>query len=141
MIKGEVQVSVDILDIIDVSENTKSVKLKYILYLQWKDLRLTYRNLQSDSMSNLLNAAQMMQIWFPILTFTNTENTEKVIMDEETKVVIIKRGEPSYSAITDVDENSIYTGNENYLLYNRTYTKRWDSTSQTDNILRPLLNY
>ena len=82
MIKGEVQVSVDILDIIDVSENTKSVELKYILYLQWKDLRLTYRNLQSDSMSNLLNAAQMTQIWFPILTFTNTKNTEKVIMDE-----------------------------------------------------------
>ena len=125
LIKGEVQVSVDILDIIDVSENTKSVKLKYILYLRWKDLRLTYRNLQTDSMSNQLNAAQMTQIWFPILTFTNTENTKKVIMDEETKVVIIKRGEPSYSAITDVDENSIYTGNENYLLYNRTYTKRF----------------
>ena len=84
------------------------MKLKYILYLQWKDLRLTYRNLQSDSMSNLLNAAQMTQIWFPILTFTNTEDTEKVVMDEETKVVIIKRGEPSYSAITDVDENSIF---------------------------------
>ena len=46
-------------------------------------------------------------------------------MDTKTKMTIIKKGEPSYSDISDVDENSIYTGEDNYLLYNRTYTKRF----------------
>merc|ERR1719320_4754 len=40
-------------------------------------------------------------------------------------MTIIKKGNTSYSAITDVDENSIYTGSDNDLLYNRTYTKRF----------------
>ena len=123
--KADVEVSVDVLDIIDVSENRKSTELKFILYMQWKDLRLTFRNLQPDSMSNLLTSTQMDLLWFPILTFTNTNNDETVVMDEKTKMTVIKKGEPTYSKITDVDENSIYTGKDNFLLYNRTYTKRF----------------
>ena len=125
MTKAEVKVSIDILDIIEVSENRASVMVKYILYMQWTDLRLTFRNLQEDFKSNRLTFAQMDLLWFPILTFTNTNDNEKVIMDEETKMMVIKKGKPSYSAITDVDENSIYKGNDNNLLYNRTYTKRF----------------
>ena len=125
MTKAEVKVSIDILDIIDVSENRANVMVKYILYMQWTDLRLTFRNLQSDFKSNRLTFGQMDPLWFPILTFTNTNDNEKVVMDDETKMMVIKKGQPSYSAITDVDENSIYTGKDNELLYNRTYTKRF----------------
>ena len=54
---ADAEVSVNVLDIIDVSENRKSVELKFVLYLQWKDLRLTFKNLQPDSNSNLLTAS------------------------------------------------------------------------------------
>ena len=73
----------------------------------------------------LLTTSQMDLLWFPILAFTNTNGNEKAIMDEETRVTVIKKGKPTYSSIKDVDENSIYTGKDNYLLYNRTYTKRF----------------
>ena len=125
MSKAAVETSIDILDIVEVSEDRKSVELKFILYMQWKDLRLTFSNLQNDSLANRLTLAQMNQLWFPIITFTNTNNNEKAVMDYETRMTIIKKGNTSYSAITDVDENSIYTGSDNDLLYNRTYTKRF----------------
>ena len=104
--KVNVEVSVDVLDVIDVSENRKSIELKYVLFMQWKDLRLTFRNLQPDSKSNVLTSSQMDLLWFPILTFTNTNDNEKVVMDDETTMTVINKGEPTYSSIEDVDENS-----------------------------------
>ena len=46
-----------------------------------------------------------------------------ILFLKKKNVIISPIGKPSYSKIEDVDENMIFSGRENPLLYNRTYTK------------------
>ena len=90
--KVDVEVSVNVVDVVDVSEIRNAVQLKYVLYMEWTDLRLTFQNLQPDQSSNLLTEAQMRSAWYPALLFANTINNENVLMDDKTRMTVIKKG-------------------------------------------------
>ena len=121
--KVQVDVSFYIVDFVDVSETDKSIELKYLLNMQWIDLRVSFENLQEETHSNRLTERQKAQTWFPELTFSNTIMNEKVVMDGKTTMNIIRNGSFTYSGIDDVDEKTIYSGLENPLVYSRSYTK------------------
>ena len=72
--------------------------------------------LQVDFKSSSLTFSQMMLIWFPIFIFTNTNYKEQVILHDNTKMMVTN----SNSAIADMNT---YSGNNNDLLYNRTYKR------------------
>ena len=123
IIKVNVDISFNIMEFVDVSENDKSIELKFTLFMQWKDLRVSFENLQAATHSNRLTDNQKALTWFPELTFSNTVMNEKVLIDGKASLNIIRNGSFTYSGIDDVDEKTIYKGSENPLLYSRSYTK------------------
>ena len=75
-----------------VSEKDNSIQLKFILYMEWRDVRLTFENLQSDYRSNLLTKIQESSIWYPVLLYANTVDNDLVLMDGESQVNVIRNG-------------------------------------------------
>ena len=60
--------------------------------MKWTDLRLNFQNVKPDQISNLLTEAQMNSAWYPALLFAYTIKNEKVLMDGETRMTVIKKG-------------------------------------------------
>ena len=122
IIKANVNVSFHIMEFVDVSEIDNAIEIMFILFMQWRDFRVSFENLQADMYSNRLTENQKALSWFPELTF-NTVMNEKVLMDGKAAMNIIRNGSFTLSSIDDVDEKTIYLGAENPLLYSRSYTK------------------
>ena len=90
MKKIQIDVSADIVAILDMDEISSIFQVQFFLYLSWHDprsysfficfsqlfcvLRLTFFNLKSDIGLNALSPKEKQQIWVPKLIFSNTEN-------------------------------------------------------------------
>ena len=96
-------------------------KTKLTLALEWKDNRLTYYNLKEDVNSNLGGMTHRSSLWIPPLIFNNTEDNLKVVNSENALMFIRKQGKSTLSKIAEVDENLVYKGTENYLIFQNLY--------------------
>jgi len=96
-------------------------KTKLTLALEWKDNRLTYYNLKDDVNSNLVGMTHRSSLWIPPLIFNNTEDNIKVVNSEQALMFIRKQGKSTPSGIAEVDENFVYKGGENYLIFQNLY--------------------
>ena len=75
-----VNVSLKLVDILEVNELTGSFTVKLALQREWFDRRLTYRNLkQEDSNKNNLLSEESASVWYPKMTFHNVEHKLKTI--------------------------------------------------------------
>ena len=86
-----VEVSVNVLDIVEVSDIKNAIMMKFILFMEWTDLRLTFQNLQANQRSNLLSDQQKNSAWYPVLLFSNTINNEVATMDDEAFLTVIRK--------------------------------------------------
>ena len=83
----KVQISLHLLDILDVDQGEHSWTVRSFLYASWRDQRLKYKIKDFDRLSKLVYRGdlandQMLRMWHPNLTVTNqierrvTENRE-----------------------------------------------------------------
>ena len=61
------------------------------------------------------------QIWIPQLIFTNSLNYETLYIDQRSSITILRIADPYQPPLDEIQENYLYTGLDNPLLYNDTY--------------------
>ena len=122
----EVNVSIDILRLVDINEEDYSIEIQFEITLEWKENRATYLNLKANNSLNALNQKDIEKLWLPEVVYENTDQKESTrlgfIMEWKTEVEVRREGSHRKSGLDTVDEAYIYEGNENTLIMTQAYT-------------------
>ena len=79
-----VNFSFSILDILRIDEVKETFTAKISLTREWRDPRLTYKNLKrGNSNQNDLSKEEAESIWYPSVSINNIENVEKMKPDKK----------------------------------------------------------
>ena len=122
----EVNVSIDILRLVDINEEDYSIEIQFEITLEWKENRATYLNLKANNSLNALNQKDIEKLWLPEVVYENTDQKESTrlgfIMEWKTEVEVRREGNHRKSGLDTVDEAYIYEGNENTLSMTQAHT-------------------
>ena len=95
--------------------------------MEWKENRATYFNLKEDISLNALSKDDIERLWLPLIVYDNTDQKETTRLGDtwewQTRVVVRREQEKGkMSGLESVDETEIFSGFENSLVMNQTYT-------------------
>ena len=109
-----VNFSFSILDILRIDEVKETFTAKISLTREWRDPRLTYKNLKKgDTNKNDLSKEEAESIWYPSVSINNIENVEKMKPTAiEHRARVIPGQKFSY---TFRDNSHFFKGSENKL--------------------------
>ena len=109
-----VNFSFSILDILRIDEVKETFTAKISLTREWRDPRLTYKNLKrGNSNQNDLSKEEAESIWYPSVSINNIENVEKMKPTAiEHRARVIPGQKFSY---TFRDNSHFFKGSENKL--------------------------
>ena len=116
-----VNVTVNLLSILDIIEVESSIELQFGLQITWQDARLYMKNLQLDKNLNTLTQAQKDEIWIPKLVFHNTRSKYKTLVDKDAFVTINRIGKFARSEKSKLQNTYVYKGGDNPLTIARVY--------------------
>ena len=130
-----VTVSIDILKLVDINEEDYSIEIQYEVSLVWKEKRATYRNLKNKDSMNTLAKKDVDTLWLPKVIYENTDQKQTTrvgtIWEWETRVSVRREEQKgSMSGSQSVDETEIFSGFENSLVMNQTYTHTFQCNYQ-----------
>ena len=100
--KSIILVSMEIREIYDIDEILMKFHGEVKIVLQWKDSRLTFKNLANEG--NFLEEFWQDQIWLPPITYSNTENDGKISLTDDIIVEILRQGIGTPNPVTELDE-------------------------------------
>ena len=72
----DVNVTIDVLRLVDIDENDYSIKIQFEIKLIWKENRATYQNLKIKDSLNALEENYFEQMWLPKVIYENTDQKE-----------------------------------------------------------------
>ena len=116
-----INVSVDIFTVRSFDPIESSFQSQFQVYLTWIDRRLSFSNLRNSSESNGLSPKEQEIIWIPAFIFENTNDKMKSIVDESSRIIIIKEGDATRTDDASTENKLLYTGLENPITYERFY--------------------
>jgi hypothetical protein len=116
-----VNVSVDILQILEIKEVDNIIKLQTELQLTWMDKRLVFNNLKEETNLNTLIPLFRESIWIPEIVFYNTEDKFESLNDEKSYAFIERRGDFIQSPREQLENAYIFKGEDNPLTIARIY--------------------
>ena len=119
--KVSVNVTVQVLDILQLSEIEGLFTVSFKLLMTWYDPRIVYTNLKLDRNLNKLTRVEKETIWKPVVVFDNTKSKDITQTDERTLAMINRKGEFSQSPSTEPEETYFFEGSENPITYTRIY--------------------
>ena len=126
VIPVEVSISVTLMKVVEIEETDHSIHLQFQISLGWKENRVKYQNLKTQTSLNALTDEDTRTIWLPLIVFDNTDQKEvtRLGMDWEwaTDVTVTREGNFTRSVVQEIDEAEIFEGAENSLTMNQTYT-------------------
>ena len=121
-----VKVSLTLQKVIAIEEDDYSISFKFKISLMWRENRVTYQNLKTDSTNNLLRQEEVKTLWLPLVIYWNTDQEETTRLGEswewKTEILVQREGNMSRNSMTDIDEAEIFQGAENSLRMEQTYT-------------------
>ena len=120
-----IDVSADIISILDIDEISSIFQVQFFLHFTWYDTRLMYYNLKNDTGLNTLSPEEKQQLWIPVLVFDNTENKLSTVVDEDSTITISKQGSYTLSTMEDVENRQFFKGDENSITLSRFYNIRF----------------
>ena len=123
--KVEIDISADIVAILDIDEIASIFQVQFFLHFSWYDPRLIFFNLKEDSGLNALSPEEKQQIWVPALVFSNTENRLSTLVDEDSTVTIERRGTYTVPDITELENRHFFSGSGNQITLTRFYNIRF----------------
>ena len=109
----EIFVSMEILSITDINEIEMTFTSKILLYLQWRDGRIKFKNLAADG--TFLKKLWLDKIWLPPLIFSNTKEYALIPAQESISAKVLKQGFPLPIATSELNEGYTFNGDENDL--------------------------
>ena len=126
VLKVNVSVSIDLLSIVRINQESHSIEFQFRIWLEWKENRVTYHNLKEMKSLNILMQDDVQRIWLPEVVYENTDQKKSTRLGEtwewSTSVLVKKEGNFSRSDLSSVDETEIFKGGENSLIMEQTYT-------------------
>ena len=124
-----VNVSIKLLNILDVDEVDFSISFQFRITLQWLEYRASYNNLKKNRYMNSFAQEDINKLWLPLLIYDNTDQKETTRLGENwewsTNVFITREGKSVESSDEEVDERRIYKGAENRLTMQQTYAHKF----------------
>ncbi len=78
---AKIELSIDIILVLDVAEIESKVEYQFWLTLRWKDARITFKNLKDANFLNTVETEEAKKIWYPRILFYNTR------AKQETRVI------------------------------------------------------
>ena len=124
IVKTVVNVSVDLLTILKVSEVESLFSCQLRLFLSWTDQRLQFNNLKMESTLNSMSSEEKAAIWTPRIIFKNTELRDGVKNDEKSSVTIDRHGDFEVAKDDTLDNTIIFKGSQNPITLARAYKSR-----------------
>ena len=100
-----VDISVTLLNILDVKELDGIWHPKFILQMEWFDSRIKMQNLNEDMQLNVLGNNERDDPWIPVVIFDNHSKRKRILIDGNTSFVVRKEGNGTYNAIEELEEH------------------------------------
>ena len=125
IIPVNVNLSVTVIDVLSILEKDLQFTLKFRLFMNWYDYRLSYHNLKTSKLLNSLSRNEVEKIWIPFIIFSNTENSEFTEGNKESEISIIREGDFSESTLDITEERNIFVGKENRMSFRQMYSKQF----------------
>ena len=121
LIKVPVNMSIEIIDILDINEVEGNFDVSFLLHQTWYDDRHTYVNLKAEGDLNTPTSKENDDIWKPGIVFSNTKTQETVVTDEKVIARIGKKGEHKARDRTEAIQSYYFKGKENTITFSRIY--------------------
>ena len=103
-------------------EMDMTFKARFSLQLKWYDWRVTFYNLKASKDNfNFIGKFYLVDLWLPRLTFSNCVDEASLQFDDLSSVISQRKGEATLNSQEEIQENEIFDGDVNPLVYNRTY--------------------
>ena len=123
----DVSVSIDLLRLVDIDEEDYSIEIQFEITLVWKEKRATFQNLKKRDSLNTLSEKDIDTLWLPKVIYENTDQKETTRLGSnwewETHLLVRREQEKgTMSGLESIDETEIFSGIENSLIMNQTYT-------------------
>ena len=131
----DVFVSIDLLRLVDINEEDYCIEIQFEITLVWKEKRATYQNLKNEDSMNTLSKKDVATLWLPKVIYENTDQKETTRVgtpwEWETRVAVRREEEQGkMSGPESIDETEIFSGFENSLVMNQTYTHTFQCNYQ-----------
>ena len=116
------------MKVVEIEEVDHSIHLQFQITLTWKENRVKYQNLKTETSLNTLTMEDIKTIWLPLIVYDNTDQKEvtRLGMDWEwaTIVTVTRNLTNNFyrSGLDQVDEAEIFEGAEHKLTMEQMYT-------------------
>ena len=126
---ADVSISITLMKVVEIEEVDHSIHLQFQISMMWKENRVKYQNLKTETSQNALTDEDIKTMWLPIVVYDNTDQKEvsRLGMEWEwaTRITVTREGEFTRADLIDVDEAEIFKGADNRLTMNQTYTQEF----------------
>ena len=113
--------------VVAIEEEEHSISFKFQISMEWKENRVTYRNLKKDWTINTVHEQDVQSLWLPLVIYTNTDQQETTRLGEKwewsTILHVLREGGYSTNPFTELEEARVFKGEENSLRMEQIYTK------------------
>ena len=120
-VKVKVNVSMEVLKILDIDEVEGNFQVSFRLHTTWYDGRHTYVNLKEDKDLNSLTGMEQDDMWKPFIIFVNTKTQNSVVNDRKVIARVSKVGGFVVSTEEEAIRSYYYKGSENPVTFSRIY--------------------
>ena len=128
VVPADVSISITLMKVVEIEEVEHSIHLQFEISLQWKEIRVKYKNLKDKTSLNALTDDDILNLWLPRLRYENTDQKVSTRLGEYgngewiTTVTVTREGNFTRSGFGEVDEAELFEGANNRLTMNQTYT-------------------
>ena len=120
---ANVNISVTVIDVLDIVEVKHEIELKFHLLMEWYDPRLKFHNLKPGLASNVPSELEISSLWVPSVIFSNTKNNEATYLTPDTIIAVMREGSVSHADSDVIEEVNIFEGSENRVTFQQGYAK------------------
>ena len=128
-IPTDVSISITLMKVVEIEEVDHSIHLQFQISFVWRENRVKYQNLKTETSQNALTDEDIKTMWLPTVVYDNTDQKEvsRLGMEWEwsTSITVTREGEFTRADLINVDEAEIFEGADNRLTMNQTYTQEF----------------
>ena len=83
LIPARVSISITLMKVVEIEETDHSIHLQFQISLQWRENRVSFQNLKFETSLNALSAADIDQLWLPLVIYDNTDQQESTRLGDQ----------------------------------------------------------
>ncbi len=120
-----INISVNILSILDIVEVDGMIEIQLDLSLTWFDERLTLSNLKEMDDLNTLTTGERDLLWIPEVEFYNTVDKLSTLNDRKSFMKVLRQASFTRTPMSDLQNSYLFNGKDNPLTISRVYSSKF----------------